>query len=143
MTENESLIEIESKILTRKSTVSDLCFDGTFVCNTLEDPVRDQKIYGETAIPAGTYRVVMNHSPRFGMLLPMLVDVPNYTDIYFHWGNFPKDTLGCILTGITVANVPDFVGFSRKTFFEKFLPRVDSAFARGSLRCTVTRAASE
>ncbi|WP_312365312.1 DUF5675 family protein, partial [Sphingobacterium sp.] len=37
------------------STLSELYIDGTFQCYGLEDTVRDVKIKGRTAIPAGTY----------------------------------------------------------------------------------------
>ena len=45
-------------------TIGRLSVRGEFFCNTLEDTVRDltktEKVYGKTAIPAGTYEVSMN-----------------------------------------------------------------------------------
>ncbi len=34
-----------------------LFINGVFECFTLEDEVRDVKVYGETAIPKGTYNI--------------------------------------------------------------------------------------
>jgi hypothetical protein len=84
---------------TDKATVGELYLNGTFECFTLEDVVRPEKIYGETAIPAGRYRVVFSMSPRFKQVLPLLWEVPNYTGVRIHAGNTAKDTEGCILVG--------------------------------------------
>jgi len=53
----------------------------------------------DTAIPAGTYDVMMTMSQRFGRLLPLVVDVPGFSGIRFHPGNKSTDTRGCILPG--------------------------------------------
>jgi hypothetical protein len=53
-------------------TLGDLSMDGDHVCFTLEDVVREVKIPGETAIPAGTYEVIITRSARFGRDLPLL-----------------------------------------------------------------------
>lgn len=76
-----------------------------YVCDTLEDAVRDLgeegegKIYGQTAIPAGEYRMIISYSPRFGKDLPLLLDVPHFMYIRIHTGNTKDDTEGCILVG--------------------------------------------
>ena len=83
-------------------TIGDLYVDGTHTCYTLEDVVRPdgEKIYGETAIPYGRYRVVVTFSNRFQRDLPLLLDVPNFTGIRIHPGNTAADTHGCILPGM-------------------------------------------
>lgn len=83
-----------------KATLGDLYADGGFMCHTLEDEVRTgPKVWGETAIPAGTYRVIVNESPRFKKLLPRLLNVPGFDGILIHKGNSHEDTHGCILVG--------------------------------------------
>lgn len=80
-------------------TIGKLYIDNQYFCDTLEDTVREHKIAGKTAIPAGTYEVIVNRSPRFKRDLPLLLDVPNFEGIRIHRGNTDKDTSGCILVG--------------------------------------------
>lgn len=82
-----------------KYTIGDLYVNGKWFCNTLEDVVRETKIPNETAIPSGTYKVIVNMSPRFKRLLPRLLNVPGFDGILIHRGNTPSDTSGCILVG--------------------------------------------
>ena len=51
------------------------------------------------AIPEGRYKVVMAGSFKFGRPLPLLIDVPGFSGIRIHQGNFPSNTEGCILVG--------------------------------------------
>lgn len=53
------------------------------------------------AIPAGTYDVTLYNSPHFGKRVPLLHDVDGYEAIEIHTGNYPRDTRGCILVGLT------------------------------------------
>ena len=81
-------------------TIGQLFVGDEFECYTLEDVVREgPKVPRETAIPTGTYEVILNESPRFKKVLPRLVDVPGFTGILIHGGNGPEDTSGCILVG--------------------------------------------
>lgn len=86
--------------LTPARTIGQLAIGGVFQCHTLEDAVREgPKVPGQTAIPYGRYPVVLTMSQRFGHVLPLLLDVPNFTGIRIHAGNTAADTEGCILVG--------------------------------------------
>ena len=58
-----------------------------------------RKIPGHTAIPEGSYRVLVTKSPRFKEWLPYVQGVPGFEGIRIHAGNYPDDTQGCILVG--------------------------------------------
>lgn len=94
-----------------KYSIGRLFIDGVYECDTLEDPVRDLnkdgdsndagegKIWGNTAIPYGTYKVSITYSNRFKRELPLLLNVPHFEGIRIHPGNDAVDTHGCILVG--------------------------------------------
>lgn len=96
-------------------TISRLYVDGElFGCNTLEDAdrglrqdmqleeIKKKKVYGQTAIPRGSYECVYTYSNRFKKMLPLLKDVPGFDGIRIHSGNSAKDTEGCILVGLNL-----------------------------------------
>ena len=82
-------------------TIGKLYVDGVYFCDTLEDKVREDgvKVFGETAIPKGTYNVLITYSNRFKRDMPLLQNVPMFDGIRIHAGNTDKDTHGCILVG--------------------------------------------
>lgn len=104
-------------------TVGRLYIDGVYECYTLEDTVREQenvpvstwKIAGQTAIPKGTYYVLIDDSRRFGKPMPHVTNVPGFEGIRIHSGNTDADTEGCILVGKNWAG-GDFIGSSRLAF---------------------------
>lgn len=96
-------------------TISRLYVDGElFGCNTLEDAdrglrqdmqleeIKKKKVYGQTAIPRGSYECVYTYSNRFKKMLPLLKGVPGFDGIRIHSGNSAKDTEGCILVGLNL-----------------------------------------
>lgn len=99
---------------TEHSTIGELTINGKFECFTLEDKERDIKIKGETAIPKGTYKVIINKSNRFKRLLPLLINVKNFEGVRIHPGNSNHDTEGCILVGSNRS--VDYITKSRKAF---------------------------
>lgn len=95
-------ITVTRKWFTGNDTTGELTIDGSdFHCFTLEDTVRDPgvKVAGETAIPAGTYDVVVDLSNRFKRFMPHVLGVPGFDGIRIHSGNTNEDTEGCILLG--------------------------------------------
>lgn len=111
-------MKLVRKWFTDQSTIGELSIDGKFECFTLEDVVRDVKIQKETAIPAGTYEVIVNYSNRYEKDMPLLLGVTGFTGIRIHPGNTKKDTEGCILVGQTRGK--DEVLKSRKAFTALF-----------------------
>lgn len=104
-------ILLERNLYTNDSTIGQLTFGDKKVF-TLEDKVRDinkdgdlldkgeEKVYGETAIPSGTYQIVITYSNRFKKPLPLLLNVRGFEGIRIHAGNTKANTHGCILLGL-------------------------------------------
>ena len=102
-------------------TIGKLYIDDQYFCDTIEDKdrqlddkmseplIKSMKVYGQTAIPTGTYIIDMNTtSPKFkdrtwakpyGGKLPRLIGVKGFEGILIHVGNTQQDSLGCILIG--------------------------------------------
>lgn len=121
---------LQREILSDKSTIGQLSVNDERLCYTLEDKVRPilVKVDGQTAIPAGRYRVAIDLSARFKKLMPHVLDVPNFEGVRIHSGNTSEDTEGCILVGLTKGT--DFIGESRKAF-ELFYPMLQAALQEG------------
>lgn len=115
-------LKIDRTYKKEKYTIGRLYVDGVFFCNTLEDvdrgldesttaiEIAEKKVYGETAIPTGTYKVVLDvYSPKFGKkeyyknfcggYLPRLLNVKGFNGILIHRGVDQYDSAGCILVG--------------------------------------------
>ena len=107
-------------------TIGKFAIAGKFFCDILEDTDRDknrdgdlgepgeEKVWGETAIPAGRYEIVKQFSPHFKRDMPYLVGVVGFTGIMMHWGTTAVDTHGCLLVGVN-SEVGKVLG-SRLTF---------------------------
>lgn len=115
-------------------TISECYVDGVYECFILEDQVREVegepvekwKVKGETAIPKGTYGVIVNESTRFKRLLPLLRGVPGFSGVRIHPGNTSEDTEGCLLPGRTRTEWS--VGESKVAFgqlFDKIKAAID------------------
>ncbi len=94
---------------TAEETISILYLDGKFACWILEDQHRAVKVWGDTRIPAGKYKLELRkegsqhkrYKKKFSFHKGMihLMDVPNFKYIQFHIGNDEGDTAGCPLAG--------------------------------------------
>lgn len=93
-------------------TIGIISSAGRIICHSLEDEKRTIKVFSETRIPAGTYRITLrtegSHHERYKLKFPELHngmlwvrDVPNFKWILIHIGNDDDDTAGCLLTGIS------------------------------------------
>lgn len=129
-------LELIRKEFTEMSTIGDLLIDGKFFCYTLEDMYRDKKIKGVTAIPYGTYEVIINFSNRFQKPMPLLLNVPNFEGIRIHSLNTSDQTEGCIGIGFTKGN--NYIGQSRKAFNE-LMPVLQKALKNGKVFIEITR----
>ena len=133
-----------------KDSTSGLLFEvsqnkRTFLAYTLEDEQRDVKVWGETRIPAGTYKLKLRteggfhnkYASKYGNFHKGMIwvqDVPGFEWILWHTGNTDEHTAGCLILGNTQTNnriVKDgFIGSSVDAY--KFVyPRVVSAIEDG------------
>ena len=104
-------------------TIGKLYVNGEYVCDTIEDTVRDLdkdgkfangevKIPGKTAIPYGRYEITMKvKSPKYSNFskyswakkydgyLPRLLNVPHFDGVLIHVGNSALDSEACVLVG--------------------------------------------
>lgn len=124
-----------------KYTISKVYINGVYFCDAIEDTDRGltsdmeeeeilkRKVYGETAIPYGSYEISISMvSPRFSQKaiynriqgkLPRLLNVKGYDGVLVHIGNTEKDTAGCIIVGRNKAK--GMVSDSSKTFFDLYI----------------------
>ncbi len=92
------------------ATLSMVTIDGKFECFSTEDEYREEKIAGETRIPAGVYDIGVrtvggfhsrysNKFPEFHQGMLQVLDVPDFEYILIHIGNTDDDTAGCLVVG--------------------------------------------
>lgn len=92
-------------------TLGKLYLEDIYYCEVLEDTVRLEKVYGETAIPFNEegYKVGIRKSSRFGRdMVCLYTDIDEgiyylrhggmeFVGVLFHGGNTVKDTEGCLI----------------------------------------------
>lgn len=133
--------------LDKKFTISRLMVDGKYLCDVLEDRVRnlpkecpytskgqpckcEEKVYGETAIPSGSYEIKLTYSNRFKKVLPELLNVPHFQGIRIHAGNKAEDTEGCLIVGTWDGETINWVS-SSKIAFDKLMEVLEKATEEG------------
>lgn len=100
-------LTVQRKYKNQKYTIGELYIDGIKFCDTLEDrdrglfqnmplsTIQDLKVYGETAIPTGHYKITLDVvSPKFSQYsfykevcdgkLPRLLNVPGFEGVLIH-----------------------------------------------------------
>ena len=132
-------LELNRILKTDKFTIGELFIDGEHISDTLEDKVRplpkecpntpkgiackcSEKVYGKTAVPAGTYEVKLTYSNRFKQIMPELLNVPHFLGIRIHKGNSSKSSEGCILVG-TWDDKEDWISNS-KAAYDKLMAKL-------------------
>lgn len=102
-------------------TIGRLFIDGKYFCDTIEDRdrglnaalpldrLKEMKVYGQTAIPTGVYKIDMDTvSPKFRSRswakpfdgkLPRLINVPAFDGVLIHPGTDEDSTSGCLIVG--------------------------------------------
>jgi hypothetical protein len=114
-TEEEMNLTVYRHLKGIRSTLGELWIDGTHFCYTLERPY--ETVEGAEApfcIPAGVYPASISWMEDMGIDAPLLQKTEPRTGIFIHYGNYPKDTKGCVLVGSN--QDVDYVGESRVTF---------------------------
>ena len=132
-----------------KDSTNGLLFDvsngRSFLCYTLEDEHRDEKVMAETRIPAGTYRITLRTTGGFhgrylkkygsmhkGML--WVRDVPNFEYILIHTGNTDEHTAGCLIVGdsqqTNFGESDGFIGSSTQAY-KRIYPPIAAALEAG------------
>jgi len=134
-------------------TLGTLSVDAAHECVTLELPVKDG--LPGSAIPEGTYPVVLAPSPKFQALaasatapedrawwgkyawqMPHIIHIVNRTLIMLHPGNTVAETDGCVLVG-QQAEV-GYVTNSRLAFAALFV-KIQAGILSGGCSITVTQ----
>ena len=127
----------------KNSTLSEIYLDGNLVCYGLEDSVRDRKIKGSTAIPAGRYRLGVNNyggmNSRYKKAYPNMhrgmieiMHIPDYSYVYIHVGNNFSHTAGCLLVGKSfVYDDKDYILQQSVKAYKMLYPLLIEAVMRG------------
>lgn len=136
------LITVERFVSDSDATISRVLIDGQFACFGLEDEFREDKVVGETRIPAGRYAVTLRTEggfhgryarrfPAFHRGMLHIRDVPNFTFVLIHCGNTDEDTAGCLLLGTGAVTEPGDMSIqsSRKAYSQFYPAVVDAAVA--------------
>tara|TARA_R110002111_G_scaffold228483_4_gene289897 strand:- start:675 stop:1130 length:456 start_codon:yes stop_codon:yes gene_type:complete len=117
--------------------------NGEFQVHTLEPEYREVKIYGKKRIPNGKYKLgfrteggfhqkyLKKFGAEFHKGMIEIKDVPDFEFVLIHIGNKRKDTLACLLTGMSNnANDIGFIGGSTEAY-KKIYPEISKALFSG------------
>ena len=138
------------RVSSESDSSSGLVFDVTngrkFLCYSLEDEYRSEKVMHETRVPAGTYKILLRKEGGFhgrytkkygsdfhkGML--HVQDVPGFEWILIHTGNTDEHTSGCLIVGDSQENnqlkKDGFIGRSTQAY-KRIYPPIAEALENG------------
>ena len=109
------VLRVSSDVDSSSGLVFDITNGRKFLCYSLEDEYRNDKVMHETRVPAGTYQIQLRKVGGFnaryakkygdfhkGML--HVQDVPGFEYILIHTGNTDEHTSGCLIVGDSQEN---------------------------------------
>ena len=109
------ILRVSSDVDSSSGLVFDITNGRKFLCYSLEDEYRNDKVMHETRVPAGTYQIQLRKVGGFnaryakkygdfhkGML--HVQDVPGFEYILIHTGNTDEHTSGCLIVGDSQEN---------------------------------------
>lgn len=119
-------------------TYGKLYINGVYFCETIEDEERAKKVMHETAIPKGTYKVVISFSNRFQKRMPLLLNVPNFEGIRIHAGNTSEDSSGCVICGRTRGQLKGLPAvLESRVIFDQLMTRLTAVDKKEVITITV------
>ena len=143
------------RISSEPDSTSGLLFDISgetrkFLCYSLEDEYRNDKVMHETRVPAGTYQILLRkvggfnarYTKRYEFHKGMLhvQDVPGFQYILIHTGNTDEHTSGCLILGDSQENnqsvTNGFIGRSGQAY-SRVYPAIAAALETGE-QVTIT-----
>lgn len=131
-------------------TIGKCYINNVFFSNTMEDKdreltdtmplseIKQRKVYGETAIPSGTYNLQMSYSPKFSSKTwaakyqGKVLEIPNvkgFSGVRIHPLNKASESLGCI--GLGKNNVKGMITDSVNYYYEFLDEYILPAIQRG------------
>ena len=133
------------EVIEQGNDIDGLWQQKKFLAYTLEDEQRDTKVFGETRIPNGDYKLglrkVGGYHARYTKRFPHIhigmlhvLNVPGFEYILIHCGNTDEHTAGCLLVGDSQENnlitKDGFIGKSTQAY-KRIYPRIAEAIECG------------
>ncbi len=138
------------RISSQEDSTNGILFDITdgerkFLCYTIEDEFRADKVRGETRIPEGEYKLTLRteggyhqrYTAKYGAWHRGMIyvnNVPNFEWILWHTGNTDESTAGCLILGSSqnenITKKDGFVGAS-VVAYKKVYPSIADAIESG------------
>jgi len=133
------------EVIEQGNDIDGLWQQKKFLAYTLEDEQRDTKVFGETRIPNGVYKLglrkVGGYHARYTKRFPHIhigmlhvLNVPGFEYILIHCGNTDEHTAGCLLVGDSQENnlitKDGFIGKSTQAY-KRIYPRIAEALDCG------------